>query len=124
MGDLLVAISVLLVFLTLFFNAIEKQVSEKVQLQKPEKEQVIKRQKYISELYKLLFVKTIPITLIFLITAYILLPKAVKIVITSNFNLWHFDELNTIFVFIVIGFWGLTVYAIIKTIQLISKIRE
>lgn len=122
MDDLLSAISVLLVFLTFLFNSIEKEVSEMISQRKPEIEQIEKRKLFNKELWKLLFLKTLPVTIIFVITFYSLLPKAFSIINASYLSFWDFDALNTIFVFIEIGLLGLTIFALSKTIQLINKI--
>ncbi|MCZ7609665.1 MAG: hypothetical protein M5U17_05815 [Ignavibacterium sp.] len=124
MSDILSSISVLLVFLTFLFNAIEKEVSEKIIQRKPEVQQTEARRQFNNELLKLLFLKTLPVTIIFIITFYSLLPKAIHIITTSKFSFWQFDELNTIFVFIELGLLGLTIYATTKTVQLIKKVKE
>jgi len=66
----------------------------------------------------------LPISIIYLITFYILLPDTVKIISTSTLNIWDFDELNTLFVFIELGILGLTIYAIMKTYQLFEKLKK
>lgn len=124
MTDLLSALSVLLVFLTFLFNAIEKEISEKINQRKPEQAQKEKRKYFNKQLLKLLFLKALPITLIYIVTFYSLLPKTVKVISASKISFWNFNELNTIFVFVEIGLLGLTIYASIKTLQLIKKILE
>lgn len=124
MADLLSSISVLLVFLTFLFNTIEKEVTEKIAKRKPETQQTEARKQFNNELWKLLFLRTLPVTIIFIITFYSLLPRAIQILTTSKFSFWNFDELNTIFIFIELGLLGLTIYASTKTIQLIKKVRE
>lgn len=124
MADLLSAVSVLLVFLTFLFNGIEKEVSEQLAKRKPTGAQVEARRQFQKETLKLLLLKTFPVTIIFIVTFYSLLPTALHILTTSRIALWSFNELNTIFVFIEIGLFGLTVFAIIKLVQLIRKYRE
>jgi H+/gluconate symporter-like permease len=124
MADLLSSISVLLVFLTFLFNTIEKEVTEKIAKRKPETQQTEARKQFNNELWKLLFLRTLPVTIIFIVTFYSLLPRAIQILTTSKFSFWNFDELNTIFIFIEFGLLGLTIYASTKTIQLIKKVRE
>jgi len=124
MADFLSAISVLLVFLTFLLTIIEKEVSDTCSRRKPEIEQKQSRIQFNTELRKLLFLKIGPVTLIYCITFYSLLPKTVHIIITSSFNLWNFNELNTIFIFIEMGLLGLTIYSISKLVQVINKISE
>lgn len=124
MADLLTSISVLLVFLTFLFNTIEKEVTEKIAKRKPETQQTKARKQFNNELWKLLFLRILPVTIIFIVTFYSLLPRAIQILTTSKFSFWNFDELNTIFIFIELGLLGLTIYASTKTFQLIKKVRE
>lgn len=124
MADLLSAISVLLVFLSFLLNGIEKNVSEIALKRKPSVAQKEARKQFNNEVLKLLILKAIPVSAIFIITFYSLLPKTITILTTFQFSFWHFDELTTIFVFIEIGLLGLTLFAIAKVIQLIKKIRE
>ncbi|WP_035648998.1 hypothetical protein [Flavobacterium sp. ASV13] len=124
MADLLSAISVLLVFLTFLLNGIEKDVTEKVAQRKPTEAQTDARKQFNNDTLRILWLKTFPVTLIFLVTFYSLLPKAIHLVTTSDFVLWDFDELNTIFIFIEIGLLGLTIFSITKAYALIKKYYE
>lgn len=124
MADLLSAISVFLVFLTFLLNSIEKEVSDILSTRKPEAAQADRLKRYKADLRRIFFLKTLPISIIYLITFYILLPDAIYIISSSTLNLWDFDELKTLFVFIELGILGLTIYAIMKTYQLFEKIKE
>jgi hypothetical protein len=121
MADLLSAISVLLVFLTFLLSGIEKDVSEKILQRKPSEAQKEARRQFNNDTLKLLLLKTLPVSLMYIATFYALLPKAVLILTTSKFSFWHFDELKTIFVFIEIGLLGLTIFAFTKMCQLLKK---
>lgn len=124
MGNLLAAISVLLVFLTFLFQSIDKEVSGKIDKPIPDVNKTNERARFKSELRKLFFLKSLPISIIYLTTTYSLLPKTVYILHHSKIDLWSFNPLNTIFVFIEYGLVGLTLYAILKTIQLYKKINS
>ena len=124
MADLLSSISVILVFLTFLFNAIEKEVNEIIAERKPEIAQKAKRSQFEDRLRKLLWLKVLPITIIYIVVFYSLLPEAISILMTSCFSFWDFDELTTIFIFIEIGLLGLTFYAVSKLWQVIVKFRE
>lgn len=124
MADLLSAISVLLVFLTFLLNGIEKDVNEKILQRKPNEAQTEARRKFNIDILKLLFLKTLPLTLIYIATFYSLLPKAFHIMRISKFAFWYFDELNTIFIFIEIGLLCLTIFASTKVYQLYKKYKE
>lgn len=122
MADLLSAISVFLVFLTFLFNSIEKEINETLATRKPEIEQKENMKQFKKYIRRVTLLKTLPITLIYLVSFYTLLPSTIDILRTSKLNLWHFDELKTLFVFIEIGILGLAVYAAIKTWQLFTKL--
>lgn len=124
MADLLSAISVLLIFITFLLNAIEKEVNENISQKKPPIAQAEARKNFNRGTLKLLLLKTLPVTIIFIATFYSLLPKSIRIITTSSISFWDFDELNTIFVFIETGLIGLTIFAILKAWQLICKYRE
>jgi hypothetical protein len=124
MGDLLSAISVFLIFLTFLFNSIGKEVVDTLATRKPEDAQADKLNCYKKDLKRLLFLKSLPITLIFVISFYVLLPKTLTIIKTSKIDFWNFDELKTLFVFIEIGIFGLTSYTTIKTSQLYIKLKD
>ena len=121
MADLLSAISVLLVFLTILLNSIEKEVNEILKTRKPPIVQEERRKAINHSLLRVLLFKSLPITLTYFIIAYSLLPQAVHIILSSRFSFWQFDSLNTIFVFIELGFWGLTTYSAVKSFLLIKK---
>ncbi|MCX6195273.1 MAG: hypothetical protein NTY55_01305 [Flavobacteriia bacterium] len=124
MGDLLSAISVFLIFLMFLFNSIGKEVEDTLATRKPEDAQADKLNRYKTDLKQLLFLKSLPITLIFVISFYVLLPKTLTIIKTSKIDFWNFNELKTLFVFIEIGVFGLTSYATIKTFQLYIKLKD
>jgi hypothetical protein len=124
MADLLSAISVFLVFLTFLLNSIEKEVSDILSTRKPEVAQTDRLIRYKSDLKRIFYLKTLPISIIYLITFYILLPDTVKIISISTLNICDFDELKTLFVFIELGILGLTIYSFLKTYQLFEKIKD
>jgi CBS domain containing-hemolysin-like protein len=124
MADLLSAISVFLVFLTFLLNSIEKEVLEALSTRKPETSQTVRLNKYKTDLKRLLYLKSLPVSLIYLVSFYVLLPDTIKIISSSTLNFWDFDELNTLFVFIELGLLGLTIYSIIRTFQLFKKIKK
>lgn len=124
MADILSSISVLLVFLTFLLNAIQKEITEKVNNRKPEKAMTDALRKFNDDLKGTLILKALPITIIFTLTTYILLPKAIEIIKSSKFSFWYFDILNTIFILIVFGLFGLTIYSINKTFELITKLKN
>ena len=124
MSDLLSSISVFIVFLGFLLALIEKDVVTILKKTKPPIAQQEALNRHKKEVCKTLFLKAIPIALVFIITSYSLLPKATEIVMNSHFEIWSFDTLNTIFIFIEFGLLGLSVYAIINVVQLIKHIEN
>jgi len=121
MGDLLQAISVLLVFLTFLFQAIDKEISSLINTSVPDVNRIIERKRFKDKLGSLLILKSIPICIVYTITSYTLLPKSISIIHYSKLDFWNFDPLSTIFVFIECGSIGLTFYAVNKMLQLGRK---
>lgn len=119
MADLLSAVSILLVFLILLFNGIEKEINEFLLKRKPTDAQTEAKKQWVKEINRLL-IKAIAVTMIYTLIFYALLPKTIYIISTSSFVLWNFDELNTVFVFIELSLLGLTVFAITRTSQLLK----
>ena len=124
MADVLSAVSVFLVFLTFLLGGIEKEITEMVKIRKPAEAQVEALRDFNARTKRLLWLKVIPVTLVFSITFYCLLPRTVGIIRTSNFALWNFNELNTIFVFIETGVLGLSIFSISKARQLVKKYKS
>jgi len=122
MGDLLSSISVLLVFLTFLLNSIEQRVSEKLSARVPLKSLQNDRKKFMAEIRMLVFLRTLPVTLIFGVVFYTMLPKTEEIIQTSEFSWWDFDALSTILVFLELGLLGLTIYAGYRSYELIEKL--
>jgi hypothetical protein len=124
MNDIISAVSVLLVFLTFLLNAIEKEANDFIDKQAPDSTKSLALASFKTGLKKVLFFKVFPITVIFSITFYTLLPVAVKIIKTSKFSYWNFNTLNTLFLFVELGVLGLLSYSLWKLVQLIKKLNE
>lgn len=122
MGDLLSSISVLLVFLTFLLNSIEQRVDEMLSARVPLKNLQSERKQFMSEIRALLFLRTLPVTFIFGIVFYTMLPKTVDILMHSEFSWWTFDALSTILVFLELGLLGLMLYAGYRSCALIGKL--
>lgn len=123
MLDIITGVSVLLIFLTVLLTALDKEVNDKINKTKPPKaDQKTANGKFNNNLIVLLLLIATPVLLIYFVTFWSLLPKTLTILKTSSFSIWNFNELKTIFVFIEIGLLGLTVFALMKFIQLLTKI--
>lgn len=121
MAETLSAISVLLVFLTVLLSSIEQNV-ETILSKRPQQEHKDKMRKYKRKIKNILYFKLIPISLIYTIVFYTLLPSTIEIISVSTFSFWYFDTLNTIFVFVEAGLLGLVIYSISKVITLFQEL--
>jgi len=123
-NDILSSISVLLVFLTLLITYLSTELKQILDESKPEKSRVKERLKFLKKLRFILFLKSIPITFIFLVVTYTLFPQSINILCTSNIDLWNFDTLKTIFILIELGLIGLSIYSALQTLKLVKKLTQ
>jgi hypothetical protein len=124
MADLISALSVFLVFLTFLLNSLEADLKELLKKRKPDANQINSLNQYKLEFKKLFYLKSLPISIVYISTFYILLPKTINIINNSKLSFWEFDEFNTLFVFIELGLLCLMIYAFIKSFQLFKKIKK
>lgn len=123
-SDLLSSISVLLVFLTILVTYVSTELRAILDELIPDTTEAKKREKFFRRLRFVLFVKSLPITLVFILVTYILLPHTIDVISTSSFSWWNFDSLKTIFVIIEFGLIGFTIYSLTQTIRLIRKLTK
>ncbi len=123
MSEIVNSISIIFAVISFLFNMVITEVNEILITKKPDKEQKEKVDKFNKKTkaswYKLIF-----ITIIYSLFFIILLPKNIKILRYSKFDLWDFDILTTLFVifeFIILIF---IIYAGDRIIKLSKKIKE
>jgi hypothetical protein len=119
MSDILAGISILLVFLTVLLSFISNGINDLLRTPKPGTARAEARVEFNS---KLRFAQSIPVTLVFILVWYVLLPQTATIISTCHFDIWNFDTLKTIFVLIELGVLGFIIYSGIQTSRLISKL--
>ena len=102
-------------------SSIEQNV-ETILSKRPQQEHKDKMRKYKKKIKNILYFKLIPVFLIYTIVFYTLLPSTIEIISVSTFSFWHFDTLNTIFVFVEVGLLGLVIYSISKVITLFQEL--
>lgn len=124
MSDILSGISVLIVFLFIFFDKFHNKILEELKKERPDKSKAIALEKYSSDLKDVLFYRAIPLLIVFLIISYTLLPKAIEVISKSKINFWDFNTLNTLFIFIEISLISFFIYSLILIVRIIIKIRE
>lgn len=121
-GELLSAVSIILVLLLLVFAKIDNLIEKIMNTNAPDKTRTDTFRKYNKDLKKNLYCKICPTMIIFGIIGYILLPKAWGIIISSTFSFWHFDALNTLFVCIEFGLLLIVFYLAIYIYKIYKKI--
>jgi hypothetical protein len=122
MSDILAGISILLVFLTVLLSFISNGINDLLRTPKPGTARAEARVEFNSKLRFALFAQSIPVTLVFILVWYVLLPQTATIISTCHFDIWNFDTLKTIFVLIELGVLGFIIYSGIQTSRLISKL--
>jgi hypothetical protein len=117
MADILAAISVLLVFLTLLLAGMQKDSEELLKTNAPLKAQT---DNYNAFRKKVLWqiAKSLVITVVFFLIFWTLFPHTCKIISESNFAVWNFDELPTVFVLIELGVLGMFLFGLVYVIKL------
>ncbi len=118
MSDLLTAVGIMLVFITVFFDILTNEY--KTLKSKPDESKKIEIQNYKKILYSLLF-KFIFLFFGYSILFYILLPEGVKIIISSKLDFWNFDPLNTLYCFIEVF---IIIFLIINLVMIISILKK
>jgi hypothetical protein len=121
MNDVLSAIGVILVFLTFLLGSIQTEISKILEEKRPEVSQSAQVEIYKSKIRNTLYLKSLPISIVFAIISYLLIPSCVKIFKESCFDIWNFDVLNTIFIFVEIGLISMASFSIYKSVELAKK---
>lgn len=124
MSDIISSVSVILIFLTFLFNGIQRDISSKLNENKPNSIQKEARKSYNNQIREMLFLKVIPTTIIFGMVFYLMLPETIEILSISTLDLWAFDELSTLFFFIEVGLFGLFAFCLIRIWQIIVRLYE
>lgn len=119
-GDIISAVSVLLIFLTFLMNGIKENIDKLLGVKKESAKKNLANE-LNKKLISTLFLQALPVTIIFLSVFWIIFPKAWTIVKTSHISLWSFNEMNTLYVLIELGLLGMLLFAGVKTIQVLLK---
>lgn len=117
MGDIFSAISIILVFATVGLDLFAKESNSFISRKKPDRDKPTEIADFRKEKTRVLL-KLIGVLLFYLVLFWILLPKSIEIMKTSEFALWNFDMVQTFYVLINLGiliFIGLTTSFIFRT---------
>jgi len=119
MGDILSAISVLLVFLTLLLSGIQTDSDALLKTNAPLTTQTENYDAFRKRVFWQI-AKCLVVTIIFFLIFWTLLPHTCKIIGHSRFAIWDFDELPTVFVLINTGVFGMFVFGLVYVVKLIK----
>lgn len=117
MGDIFSAISIILVFATVGLDVFVKESNNFISKRNPDKDKPTELADFRKGKLKVLL-KLIGVLLFYLVLFWLLLPKSIEIIKTSEIDIWNFDVVKTFYVIINFGiliFIGLTSNYIYKT---------
>ena len=122
MGNELSAVSVLLVFVTVAFSLLMPSIWDEIgcRIDNFSITREVKGSK-IKEINIMLYQKTLPLGIAVLALGWLLTPNTYSIITTSNFHLWNFDLLNTMFVLINISIYLMAAVVVGTFIRLLSR---
>jgi hypothetical protein len=119
------AISLILVFVTIFFSLVYSKIEKNRNNDIPPLNQIKERQKQKDLLAKDLAIYCFPLVLLNGFSFYLMSPLAIKIVSISKFMVWDFDFMRTAYILItlLIGAYFLgSLSLLVKHIKAIRKI--
>jgi len=116
------SISLLLVFITIFFNIKYDVIKNDINANVPNGSTA--REKLINRINKNFKKNCIPLLLFSGVSFYILFPLTVRIIKNSKFAIWNFNILRTSFIFISIWVGVLFVWSILLSYRIKQKIGE
>ena len=122
MNNAISAISLLMVFLTVFQNINYNGVVKILEKSVPSTAQKAARKKFKNEIKRNLIFRSFPITFSFITLFYLMLPNSVHIMKNSRISLWYFDINWTLFLFIEIAVLSFIIFSFYLIIKLIFKL--
>jgi H+/gluconate symporter-like permease len=122
LASLASAISIVLGVLTYFLTMVIESSGKVLAVLMPSKDQDAARKKLRKSLARSLFSSALPMLTAFALLFYLCLPTTVIISHSSNLQLWNFDLLKTIFVFLELAIAACLILSIIVAAQLLWRI--
>ncbi len=123
MSETISTLSLLIVFQTVFYDILSKDVNTFVEKEIYGKQTPTSRGIYRRELIRIT-IKTSFLFFSYLILFYLLIPESISILKTSSFSLWDFDIRNTLFVFIEIYLFVFTALSFELMFELEKRIKD
>ncbi|SRR5216684_1829019 len=122
LGSLTSAISIVMGILTYFLALVLERCRALLAEDLPAVEQEIARQQFRGRLLRLLMSGAGPMLIAFGVLFYLCLPTTTIIIRSSKFELWHFDLLRTLFVFLELTVGACSVLSGVSAVRLIRTV--
>lgn len=119
MGDIFSAIGILLVFATVALDFVIKDSVDFIKIIKPDASKKTETDNYNSKKNNIV-IKLVGVLIFYLVLFWLLIPKSVEILKSSEINFWEFNLLSTFYIlinFCILVFIILTLKYIIKTLK-------
>lgn len=123
MNDTISTLSLLIVFQTVFYDILSKDVSSFVQREIYGKSSPLSRRSYKKDLIRI-SIKVLFLFFSYLTLSYLLIPETISIISNNKFSLWTFDIKNTLFVFIEIYLIAFTILSFELVLDLIKTVKK
>ena len=81
-----------------------------------------RRKRAKNKVYSILLKNMLPSCLSFIVIFYVNLPKAIEIVISSNFSLWGFDQIKTLYIILELSLFASVIISLVFTFRMLNKI--
>lgn len=120
--DAFQATSLILVFVTVFFNIKYPLIIENLNLKIPEGKKA--RRNLKDKMKKNLYINNLPTLILNGASFYLFLPLTIKTIKTTNFQIFEFNILSTSFVFIEFWIGIFFIWAAILLVKTIKKINS
>lgn len=124
MTDIISASSLVFTIIALTFNSQIAEIKVILEEENYDKSSPMSRKFQRGKALKAILVKAFPLFLAFWILFYILLPETINLVLDSRFSFWHFNTVNTLFVFIETIILIFAIRAFYMLLKLLIKVKS
>jgi len=121
MSDSILYLSIIIVFLTVYYDILSKDISTFISKKVWGRNAQKSRDLYRREL-TIISIKSIALSAFYLVIAYLLIPETVFIIKNSQINLIEFDLKNSLFVFLEIFILVFMILSFEMLVKIIRKI--
>ena len=126
MSDIISAASLIFTIIALTFNSQVKEINYIIEEKEYDRTSPESRKTQKNIVVRAILLKAFPLFLAFWILFYTLLPKAITLIKESSISLWHFDTVNTLFIFIeaiILLFAIRSFYMLLKLFNKVTKLK-